>query len=133
MKTNDKTNKAIVAIIILLVLILAVAIAIFAVLIDSKETQDDEEERVFIEVSEKGKKSAAQQTAAALYKEAYALDLSDGTLDGKEGSVAITSVEGNDVTYTVSQSRGTVTVSFSYTDKNGYTVSFDGSDWAVEK
>ena len=79
-------------------------------------------------VIEKANQSAVQQVATALYKEAYALDLADGTLDGKDGTDAITTVSEKTVTYTVTG--GAVT--FSYTDSTkGYTASFDGTTWTV--
>ena len=74
-----------------LVIVIAVIAILAAVLIPT-----------FSGVITKANQSAVTQTAAALYKEAYALDLADGTLDGKEGTTAITSVAGKDVTYTAS-------------------------------
>ena len=40
-------------------------------------------------IIDKANQSAALQAATNAYKEAYALDLADGVLDGKEGTVAI--------------------------------------------
>lgn len=86
----------------------------------------------FSGVITKAQASAAIQEAAALYKEAYALDLADGTLDGNEGATPITTVAGKDVTYTASQSGDTITISFSYTDSSkGYTATYNGTGWTV--
>ncbi len=74
-------------------------------------------------VVEKANKSAIQQEAANKYKEAYALDLSDGVLNEMDGETAIAdegySVENNVAKYTLT--------------KNGFTATFDGSKWTVEK
>ena len=108
-----------------LVIVIAVIAILAAVLIPT-----------FSGVIEKANKSAVQQEAAALYKNAYAMDLSDGVLDGKEAPATenISSVEGKTVTYSASQSGNAITVSFSYNNTTkGYTASFDGSVWTVTK
>ncbi len=110
-----------------LVIVIAVIAILAAVLIPT-----------FSGIIKKANQSAVQQTAAALYKEAYALDLSDGTLDGYEGAKdpaneatnKITTVEGKDVTYSASQTGDTITINFSYTEK-GYTATFNGTAWTV--
>lgn len=104
-----------------LVIVIAVIAILAAVLIPT-----------FSGVITKANQSAVTQTAAALYKEAYALDLADGTLDAKEGDTAITTVAGKDVTYSASQSGDTITIEFSYTDAaKGYTATYDGSAWSI--
>lgn len=104
-----------------LVIVIAVIAILAAVLIPT-----------FSGVIKKANQSAVQQTAAALYKEAYALDLADGTLNGQEGTTAIQTVAGKPVTYTASQSGDTITVNFSYTDSaKGYTATYNGTAWTV--
>ena len=104
-----------------LVIVIAVIAILAAVLIPT-----------FSGIIKKANQSAVQQTAAALYKEAYALDLADGTLDGKEGTTDITTVEGKTVSYAASQSGDTITIAFSYEDTaKGYTASYDGTAWTV--
>ena len=78
----------------------------------------------------KAQKSAVQQEAANIWKEVYALDLSDGILDGKDAAVGegpIT-VTGKVFKYTVDAANKTYTFKFS---KNNYLASFDGSNWTV--
>ena len=117
MKRNNKKGFTIVE----LVIVIAVIAILAAVLIPT-----------FSGIITKANQSAVTQTAAALYKEAYALDLADGTLDGKEGTADITTIEGKDVTYSASQSGDTITVSFSYTDAaKGYTAAYDGTAWSI--
>ena len=77
----------------------------------------------------KAQKSAAEQAAMNEWKEFYALDLSDGVLDGKDAAVGegpIT-VTGKVFKYTVNADK-TYTFKFS---KNNYLASFDGSEWTV--
>ena len=114
MKRNNKKGFTIVE----LVIVIAVIAILAAVLIPT-----------FGGVIRKADESAAMQEAAALWKEAYALDLSDGTLDAQEGTTAIDEVSGKDVTYTVT---GT-TISFSFTNAKGYVAAYDGSAWTVTK
>ena len=115
-----KTNKKGFTIVELVIVIAVIAI-LAAVLIPT-----------FSGIITKANQSAVTQTAAALYKEAYALDLADGTLDGAEGATAITSVAGKDVTYTASQSGDTITISFSYNDSaKGYTATYNGTSWSI--
>ena len=113
---NKKMNKKGFTIVELVIVIAVIAI-LAAVLIPT-----------FSGVIEKANQSVAMQYAASLYKEALALDLADGVADGKEGTVAITTVEGKTVTYT---NDGT-TISFSYNDGK-YTSSYDGTAWTVVK
>ena len=115
MKRNNKKGFTIVE----LVIVIAVIAILAAVLIPT-----------FSGIITKANQSAVTQTAAALYKEAYALDLADGKLDGKEGATAIATVEGKTVTYSASQDGSTITISFSYTDK-GYTATYDGTAWSI--
>ena len=83
-------------------------------------------------IIEKANKSSVEQTAQALYKQAIALDLADGTQDGKDGDDVIDEVEKKDVTYTV-DANGKVT-KFEYTDTaKKLTATFDGSKWTVNK
>ena len=124
MKIN---NKAIVAIIILLALILAVCVAIFVVLVNNDKAQENEEQTTSDEVADNAKQSAFLQEATAIFKEAYALDLSDGELDAKENGVDITTVGDKSVTYTVTDGN----IVFIYAD-DGYTASYNGSDWTIE-
>ena len=79
-------------------------------------------------IIEKANKSAAQQEAAALWKETYALDLADGSLDGVIDGVGAETDE-----FTVSGK--TVTwdgTDFSYTTLKGYECSYDGTTWNIE-
>ena len=82
----------------------------------------------FSGIVKKAQDSALQQEAAALYKQAYALDLSDGKMDGMEKDVAITNVEENDVKYAISG--GKATFAFSKNDK---IAKFDGAKWTIEE
>ena len=81
-------------------------------------------------IIKKANTSSVQQAAAALYKQAIALDLADGTQDGKEGENEIEFVEGKPVNYTVENGKMT---SFSYTDatKKLTATTTDGSKWNV--
>ena len=117
MKRNNKKGFTIVE----LVIVIAVIAILAAVLIPT-----------FTGIITKANQSAVTQTAAALYKEAYALDLADGTLDGNDGATPITSVAGKTVDYTASQSGDTITIDFSYEDTaKGYTASYDGTAWSI--
>ena len=80
----------------------------------------------------KANESGVQQTAASLWKTAYALDLSDGTLDGKEGEDEITSIVDGSKTYPVTYTASATATSFVYNDTaKGIEASFDGSKWSV--
>ena len=118
MKRNNKKGFTIVE----LVIVIAVIAILAGVLIPT-----------FAGIVDKANKSAAQQEAAALYKEAYALDLADGVHDGKEGTKVINEVEDKTVAYTVTVSGSTTTISFSYTNADDYTATFNGAEWSVEK
>jgi len=126
---NKKLNKKGFTIVELVIVIAVIAI-LAAVMIPT-----------FGSVIKKANMSAVQQEAAAVYKEAYALDLSDGTLDGNDGkdasgnAIAISqaneSVEVKDDatwTYTVDTTDGTFV--FEYV-RDGYTATFSGADWSV--
>ncbi len=78
-------------------------------------------------IIEKANKSAVQQTAASLYKQALAMDLADGVQDYQDNGAAITSIEGKTVSYT--EENG-----FSYTDssKKLTATTTDGSNWTVQ-
>ena len=80
----------------------------------------------FSGIVKKAQDSAIQQEAAALYKQAYALDLSDGKMDGKEKDVAITNVEGNAVKYSIVNNKATFAFS-----KNDTIAEFDGAKWTI--
>ena len=117
MKRNNKKGFTIVE----LVIVIAVIAILAGVLIPT-----------FAGIIKKANISKAQQEAANLYKEVYALDMSDGKLDGKDGkddADGITAVEGNttEFTYTVDESGN---ISFSC-EVDKYTVEFDGTDWTV--
>ncbi len=117
MKNNRKKGFTIVE----LVIVIAVIAILAAVLIPT-----------FSNVIKKANESAVQQAAAALYREALALDLADGTQNGKEGDTQIAMVEGKTVTYEVNTSGDTVTVNFSYTDTaKNLTATYNGTAWTV--
>ena len=79
-------------------------------------------------IIKKANASAVQQEAAALYKEAYGIDLADGTLDGQEYDDPIDEVDGKEVTYSASASA----VFFSYRNADkGFVASFDGTSWTT--
>ena len=106
-----------------LVIVIAVIAILAAVLIPT-----------FSGVIKKANQSAVQQTAAALYKEAYALDLADGTLDGKEGTTAITQVDNKNVTYNVETVNNASTLTFTYNDASKgwkWTYSGENQSWSV--
>lgn len=103
----------------------------------------------FSSVVKKANESSVQQRASALYKEAYALDIADGHLDGKEGndmldesntaedqtdkklSKKLKLGENESVTYSAVEATGVVT--FTFTDsKKGYTAKFANNKWTVE-
>ena len=77
-----------------LVIVIAVIAILAAVMIPT-----------FSGIIEKANASAAQQKAGAIYKEIYAIDLSDGHFDGKEFTTTINTAAyaetGETVTYTV--------------------------------
>ena len=93
-------------------------------------------------IIEKANKSSVEQTAQALYKQAIALDLADGTQDGYEGAKVagnednkIDEIEKKPVTYTVTtDENGNTVVTFSYTDDaKGLTAKFEAGKWTVAK
>lgn len=75
----------------------------------------------------KANKSKALQEATNLYKEVYALDMSDGTLDGNDGDAAV-AITGKTFTYTVTNG----TIAFSY-EVGDYTAEYNGTDWTITK
>ena len=99
-----------------LVIVIAVIAILAAVMIPT-----------FSGIVQKARSSAVQQNAVAAWKEIYAIDLSDGILDGKEDGTAITK---DNVTYTASQSGDTTTINFKYLDSDAsISWSFDGTTW----
>ena len=80
----------------------------------------------FSGIVKKAQDSAIQQEAAALYKQAYALDLSDGKMDGMEKDAAITKVEGAQVKYAIENNKAT----FGFC-KNDKIAEFDGKNWTI--
>ena len=90
----------------------------------------------FSGIIKKANQSALQQEAAALYKEAYALDLADGTLDGYEGDAKVAAneiktVEGKTVEYKASVDKdNNPVVKFVYSNDK-YTATFENGAWTV--
>lgn len=75
-------------------------------------------------VIEKANQSAVQQVATSLYKEAYALDLADGTIDGKDEATDIMTVDDKAVLYDGE--------SFMYVDADkNYTAKYEDNKWTV--
>ena len=120
-----------------LVIVIAVIAILAAVMIPT-----------FSNVIEKANASAVQQVAAALYKEAYAIDLSDGKLDGYDktqtassdddkaiNKMTIDNVKGYSVKdnattyfdYSVTDGK----VKFIYTD-GSYTATFENGAWTTK-
>lgn len=105
-KTNRKGFT-----IVELVIVIAVIAILAAVMIPT-----------FAGIIDKADKNAAQQEATAKYKEAYALDMSDGKLDGKDHGEDI-----GDSNYKYADDK----VTYTYDYKGKYIASFDGSVWTV--
>ena len=113
-----------------LVIVIAVIAILAAVMIPT-----------FSGIIDKANQSAAQQKAAALWKELYARDLADGTCDGIEytGTDKAKALL-NDVQYCTYTPLDTDTdgagedtqVWFEYNDTK-YTATFNGTAWAVTK
>ena len=90
---------------------------------------------------DKANQSAALQAATNAYKEAYALDLADGSLNGQEGTVKIeykAAAEGTKEAYSFMKGYAyTVAEDGSYTFAStattGWVASFNGKEWKVEK
>ena len=95
-----------------LVIVIAVIAILAAVMIPT-----------FSGIITKAQQSAALQKATAKFKEAYALDLSDGVVDGEENGVPLA-----DPNYSYNES--TKKVSYTYTD-GGIVASYDGATWTV--
>ena len=96
-----------------LVIVIAVIAILAAVLIPT-----------FSGVVEKANKSAAEQRAQAIYKQIYALDLSDGALDGKDDSVDIVSSNAINSSYTDGSGIMTTGETVSYTTSGGAVTEF---------
>jgi len=116
-RPNNKKGFTIVE----LVIVIAVIAILASVLIPT-----------FTNIIEKANKSAVQQAAANIYKEIYALDLSDGKLDGNDGDDSLenaTATNAKPYVYTVDDN-GSVT--FTYTDGD-YTASLNYAtgEWTV--
>ena len=110
MRRNNRKGFTIVE----LVIVIAVIAILAGVLIPT-----------FAGIISKANISKAQQEAAALYKEVYALDMSDGKLDKLDHGKEIV-VTGKTFTYEIVEN----TPNFSCAvDK--YTASFDGTNWTV--
>ena len=117
MKRNNKKGFTIVE----LVIVIAVIAILAGVLIPT-----------FSGIIRKANESKALQAAKNLYTEVYALDASDGKIDGKEKETSLaTSYDGKTITYTVADGKVTT---FEYTSGD-YTATFTGSTntWAVAK
>ena len=73
--------------------------------------------------------SAVKQAASALYKEAYALDLSDGVLNGKDANNAAVAVAGATYSYDATNDK----ITFTYIDsaKKIKVETNNGSTWNV--
>ena len=110
-----------------LVIVIAVIAILAAVMIPT-----------FSGIVAKAQQSAAIQQATATWKEIYAIDLADGTLDMYEGAA----VEANNIVATNAKYDDYGT--FTYTPNaatgakftlvvNGYTASFDGTTWTATK
>ena len=109
MKKNNRKGFTIVE----LVIVIAVIAILASVLIPT-----------FSNVIDKANESAAKQEANAIYKEAYAVDLSDGKLDG----------------LTDAQKASITSKTFTYDDDgsfsiviNGYTVAYSNGTWTATK
>ena len=98
-----------------LVIVIAVIAILAAVMIPT-----------FSGIIDKANASAAQQKAAAKFKELYALDLADGVVDKAEKGVAMSDANG----YTVANG----VASYVYTS-NGYTSTYNGTtgEWTTTK
>ena len=109
-----------------LVIVIAVIAILAAVMIPT-----------FSGIVAKAQQSSAIQQATATWKELYAIDLADGTLDMYEGSA----VEANKIIASNAKyaSYGTFTYTPNATGAkftlvvNDYTASFDGTTWTATK
>ena len=110
MKRNNKKGFTIVE----LVIVIAVIAILAGVLIPT-----------FAGVTAKAKQSAVLQEATNKYKEAYALDMSDGKLDGNEGKTAVA-----DTNYSYDATAEKAKYTFT---KDNYTATFNGTEWTVAK
>ena len=106
MKNNKKGFT-----IVELVIVIAVIAILAAVLIPT-----------FSNVISKANESSILQEAKSKFEEAYALDYSDGVLDGKEGDKAIVT----DGSYSVVGGKA----HYEYSNK-GYTATYDGEKWTT--
>lgn len=134
MKKLNKNKKGFT--IVELVIVIAVIAILAAVLIPT-----------FSGVVKKANMSAAEQRARVIYEEVYALDISDGTLDGKDGNTTIVDTSTKAITsgYTTGEKILTTGETISYTTINGavtefkycngkyiVTYTYSSNTWAVE-
>jgi type IV pilus assembly protein PilA len=116
MKKNNRKGFTIVE----LVIVIAVIAILAGVLIPT-----------FSGIVEKANKSAAVQEAQNVYKEVYAIDLSDGNVDNNIGGTEYTAAGG--------KLSGTIditdTTKFKYTTTKGYTATYtyNTKTWDVAK
>ena len=107
-----------------LVIVIAVIAILAAVMIPT-----------FSGVVQKANQTAVQQKAAAVFKEVYAADLSDGLCNAEDasGSTAksLASGSGTGYTYTYTVASGDVD-EFVYVESS-YTATFDGDKWIVDE
>ena len=100
-----------------LVIVIAVIAILAAVLIPT-----------FSNVIGKAHASSTLQAAKSKFEEAYALDYSDGKLDGKDNGTALT-----DTNYSVDATdAANPKAKYTYT-ADGYKATYDGSKWTTEK
>jgi prepilin-type N-terminal cleavage/methylation domain-containing protein len=81
-------------------------------------------------IIKKANKSSAEQTANALWKEAYAADLADGTIDGLDNKAPITvtpSKAGATASYGVDATSKKIV--FTYNDGNFTVTCTDNTTW----
>ena len=84
----------------------------------------------FSGIVEKAQESAIQQEAAAIWKEAYALDLSDGNLDGNEGNAPV-ALTGKVFAYNVTDATDAWTFAYA-ADRKIAKFDSTNSTWTVE-
>ena len=120
MRKNNRKGFTIVE----LVIVIAVIAILAGVLIPT-----------FAGIINKAKESAALQEAQNIYKEVYALDISDGAVDYKDGKtdddgILPADLELTDVTFTYDAPAEGKTVFFTC-EVDDYTVTFDGINWVA--
>lgn len=79
-------------------------------------------------IIKKANASAALQEATNTWKEAYALDLSDGVLNDKDNNGEATALSATYKGYKVDTDNGEKVAKYENVIK-GYEVTFDGKDW----